>query len=524
MKKQSLLLFCCLLTLLACKTAKKTATTTTSDDGQIDITFLQLNDVYEITPMSDGLGGLARVATLRKQLLAENANTITVLSGDFISPSIIGTLRYEGKRIRGKQMVETMNALGVEWVVFGNHEFDYDLEDLQARLNESNFQWLGANARLKTDAGTQPFFKTKAGVPIPCPDNSVIMLQDADGTRLRLGLFGVLLNTGRKPWVVYSDWFEAAQKNYEALKPNTDVCVGLTHLVVADDKKLAAMLPQVPLLMGGHDHDHQIYQVGPVTVAKADANARTVYIHRLKYDKKTGKTTVRSELKNIDATLPDEPTTAAVVAKWEAIKESTLASSGFNAKQKVVTLTTPLDCRETIVRNEQAPFGRIVTDAMLAAARNKPDCAFFNGGSVRIDDILRGDVTELDVIRALPFGGAIVEVTMKGSLLRRTLDAGVQNKGIGGYLQWGRIQPDATHQWLIGGQPLKDDASYNVILPEFLLSGSEQNMAFLKTALQADGKTPDNPGITALYKPVSGDKTDLRNDIRLAIIRFWRGN
>ena len=121
---------------LGCDASKKTAG---GDDGIIEIQFLQLNDVYDIGPgQGDNLGGLARVATIRKELLAKNPNTYTVLAGDFISPSVVGTLKYEGKRIRGKQMVESLNALGLDWVVFGNHEFDYDdLADLQAHAVEA---------------------------------------------------------------------------------------------------------------------------------------------------------------------------------------------------------------------------------------------------------------------------------------------------------------------------------------------------------------------------------------------------
>lgn len=42
----------------------------------VNITFLQLNDVYEITPVSGGKsGGLARVATLKQQLKRQNPRT-----------------------------------------------------------------------------------------------------------------------------------------------------------------------------------------------------------------------------------------------------------------------------------------------------------------------------------------------------------------------------------------------------------------------------------------------------------------
>src|SRR5689334_16885147 len=107
------------------------------DDGKISITFLQLNDVYEIAPLEKGtVGGMARVATVRKQLLSQNPNTCTVLSGDFLFPSAMGTIAYEGKAIKGRQMVEAMNAAGIDLVTFGNHEFDLKEAELKDRINE----------------------------------------------------------------------------------------------------------------------------------------------------------------------------------------------------------------------------------------------------------------------------------------------------------------------------------------------------------------------------------------------------
>ncbi len=511
------------LSFFTCKTAQKPAST--GDDGIIEVQFLQMNDVYEISPApSDNRGGLARVATIRKELLAKNPNTFTVLAGDFISPSVIGTLKHEGKRIRGKQMVDVLNTLGLDWVVFGNHEFDYDdLPDLQARLDESKFTWFAANARLKGTTWTQQFFKNKpdGGTEI-CPDNQIFSIKDKDGTTLNLGVFGVLINTGRKPWVEYSDWFEAAKKNFADLKPKTDVVVALTHLDAADDKKLAAMLPVVPLLMGGHDHDNQIHKVGNSTVAKADANAKTVYVHTLRYDKKKKSATVKSELRQVNASIADEPATAAVVAKWEKIKNESLASSGFDADKVVTALPEPLDCRESVVRHTQCKAGELITTAMLAVAKTKPDCAILNSGSIRVDDVLSGNLTELDVVRMLPFGGAVVEVEMRGSLLRKTLEAGAMNKSNGGYLQLRQARQDASGRWFVAEKLLDDTKIYRVILPEFLLSGNEYNMAFLKASLDADGKS-SNPDILKINKPDPKNKRDLRNDIRLALIAYLRG-
>jgi 2',3'-cyclic-nucleotide 2'-phosphodiesterase (5'-nucleotidase family) len=500
--------------------------TSGAEDGILEFQILQMNDVYEISPSaSDNIGGLARVATLRKELIAKNPNTLTVLAGDFISPSVIGTLKFEGKRIRGKQMIETLNTLGLDMVVFGNHEFDYDdLADLQARLDESNFTWLAGNARLKGTTWTQQFFKNKPGGGTDiCPDNKVISFKDADGTMINIGLFGVLVNNGKKPWVEYSDWAEAAKKNFAELKPKCDVVLALTHLSIEEDKALAGMLPEVPLVLGGHDHDNMRVPVGPSVVTKADANAKTVYIHTIRYDKRKKTCTVKSELRKINSNIADEPATAAVVAKWEKIKNESLSSSGFNASAVVTKLDKPLDCREAVIRHSQAPVGIMITEAMLAVSRNKPECALLNSGSIRVDDVLSGTLVELDIVRMLPFGGGITEVEMKGSLLRKTLETGLTNKGNGGFLQILRLRKEeSSGKWFVGTNVLEDNKLYRVALPDFLLSGNESNMGFLKSSLGADGKS-DNPDIPKIMKPDAKDKSDLRNDIRLALIRYLRG-
>ena len=82
---------------------------------------------------------MARVETLHQNLLKENKNTMLFLAGDFLNPSLIGTLKVDDERVRGKQIVEVMNAMNFDAVAFCNHEFDLSQQDLQKRLNEVIF-------------------------------------------------------------------------------------------------------------------------------------------------------------------------------------------------------------------------------------------------------------------------------------------------------------------------------------------------------------------------------------------------
>jgi 2',3'-cyclic-nucleotide 2'-phosphodiesterase (5'-nucleotidase family) len=148
-----------LLINVACKTTR--LTTATKDDGKIEVVLVQVNDVYEIAPVAGGKeGGMARVASLKKHYYQVNPNTFLVMCGDFLSPSVYNSLQYDGKRIRGAQMIEAMNAAGTDLAVFGNHEFDINENDLQDRINESEFTWVASNTFHKTNTGIVPFTRT----------------------------------------------------------------------------------------------------------------------------------------------------------------------------------------------------------------------------------------------------------------------------------------------------------------------------------------------------------------------------
>src|SRR6476646_5426295 len=121
----------------------------------VRVTLLQVNDVYQFTPDADGKGGLARVLTLRRSIKAENPNTLFLLAGDTISPSV------ESITYKGAQMIEAWNLAGLDYSTFGNHEFDFGPDVLKERIKESKFGWVAANVIEKstgrTFAGAEPF-------------------------------------------------------------------------------------------------------------------------------------------------------------------------------------------------------------------------------------------------------------------------------------------------------------------------------------------------------------------------------
>jgi 2',3'-cyclic-nucleotide 2'-phosphodiesterase (5'-nucleotidase family) len=497
----------------ACSTSKMTTTTYGKADGKVEWIFLQLNDVYEISPTESGkAGGMARVATIRQKLLNENPNTYTVLCGDFLSPSVIGTLKYEGKGIKGRQMVDVMNALGVNLVCFGNHEFDLDFVDLQARMDESKFEWISSNAFHQAGENIEPFHRT--GSDDFFDEYKILNIKDgSSGESAKVGIWSVVLPANKKDFVYYSDLNERSKNIIDSVLTNqVDVIAGVTHVAVETDKELAQQNPSVSLIMGGHEHTNMRHVVGKTVITKADANAKTVYVHRCSYNLKTKQTTVTSELVKIDETIADDPSVAAVVKKWEDIMSASFKAQGFNPTEVIADLSQALEGREAMVRFSQTNLGAAIAKSITDAARKPVECSFFNSGSIRIDDQVKGKITQADIVRIMPFGGKVVEFDIKGSELRKVLLAGLLSKGRGGYLQWDKIgYNDAAKTLIINGSNLDENKTYHCATNDFLLSGKETNFDFFNEK---------NPAISNIDKPT--DAADLRFDLRKAFINYLR--
>lgn len=476
----------------------------------VEFIVLQMNDVYEIAPLEGGkAGGLARVATVRQELLRENPNVISVLAGDFLSPSFLGTMKIkneEGKRekIAGLQMVETLNAMGLDYVTFGNHEFDISDPDLlEKRIAQSDFGWTVCNVNyVGKNGGERAFLQGDK----PVPPYIVHPVTTTDGRTVKVGILGVVLPFVQAPYLKYDDVNESFRRTLAELKPVSDMQMAITHNNLDEDIELAEKVPGVPLFLGGHEHANLSRYVGSTIITKADANAKTVYIHRIRFDPATGMTDIRSELKTIDDTIAEEPKTKAVVDKWLGQVYGLMTDMGYDAERVVMTMDEPLVCKEYLIRTSQTNYGQLT---MKSIARAFPDADLYalNSGSMRLDDNLFNAVTEYDVLRTFPYGGEFVTLEMPGNMVAKLLETGMKtNYGEGGYLQLLGNNAEGT---ALNGKAIIPTQTYNVVMPAFMAGGNEAKLEFLKDYLK------DEPVETVKI----GEKT-VKNDLRDLVIDY----
>ena len=220
------------------------------------ITFLHVNDVYEIAPKR-GQGGFAELMTLLRQERAAAEISITTFGGDLISPSVMSGLT------KGVQMVELMNAVGADVAVPGNHEFDFGPDIARQRIAESRFPWLGTNV-LGADGR---------------PAVGMTELHTVQAGDFTVGFFGLLAPETEvlsSPGAAISfapiqETAAAAVKELQEM--GAEVVVALTHLDFATDVALAREVSGIHLILGGHDHDPMTWYEGGVPLLKAGYDA-----------------------------------------------------------------------------------------------------------------------------------------------------------------------------------------------------------------------------------------------------------
>ncbi len=102
--------------------------------NDIETVILYTNDVHcaiEDYPV---------LAAYRAELIAQGKNVVTVDAGDAIQGEVIGSTT------QGEAIVDIMNAVGYDYAVPGNHEFDYGMEQfLDLAQNKAAYDYISSN-------------------------------------------------------------------------------------------------------------------------------------------------------------------------------------------------------------------------------------------------------------------------------------------------------------------------------------------------------------------------------------------
>ena len=388
------------------------------------ISFIHLNDTYRVGAVEDGTrGGFARAATIVKAL-KEQGNAVRILhGGDFLFPSL------ESQLWNGEQMIEAFNhlhGLAPMFVVPGNHEFDTRTPEVViTALQDSEFEWLAANIDLTTGRSDI--------------DQRIAKHSMATINGKRIGIFGLTVHPDHggnvRDYMRFEpDYLEVARQQIEELEAaGVDYIIGLTHLHLEDDKRVATLradYPRFVLIAGGHEHEPE-YEQGSADAAeivKGASNARTIWQIDFSFDDDgSGGYIMESKRIELDASVVEDAEYQETIAnKWRARLLETIPF----LQSKVGEAAVSFDAREVTLRNAESNWGNFVVDQMRTAfGEPAADLAFLNSGTLRIDDYIAGDITFEDIARTFGFSSYLRYLDMSGAEFRSTLEAGYRGEG-----------------------------------------------------------------------------------------------
>jgi 5'-nucleotidase len=461
----------------------------------IKVTLLQVNDVYQFSPVDRGTaGGLARVLTLTKSIRQENPNTLFMMAGDTISPSV------ESITYKGSQMIDAWNAAGLDYATFGNHEFDFGPDVLRERIKESKFGWIAANV-IDTTTG-----KTFGDVP-------PYVIREFSG--VKVGIFGLVLpdtkTTSRPgPNVEFRNACETAKQVVSELHgQGAKVVIALTHLSMREDKEVARCA-DVDVIIGGHEHTLLESLAGRAPIFKMTADARELGQIDLNISKETGKLeSIDWKVIQVDSKIQEAPEFAAVYRKYANLLDELARQVGRSSVE--------LDARSAQNRTRETNVGNLVADSFRKALA--ADVGLMNGGSIRADELIpAGRVTVRDVLSILPFKNKLVKIEVTGAMLRAALEHGVSRTAPGaepgGFPQVSGIQFsfDASKSpgsrvldVKVNGQPLNETRKYTLATSTFLALDGGDGYTMFKGApviTPADRAPIDSDALKSVF--VSG--------------------
>jgi 2',3'-cyclic-nucleotide 2'-phosphodiesterase (5'-nucleotidase family) len=476
----------------------------------VEIAVLHVNDTHgHIVPRvdpavdrTDPVGGAATLAAMIETERGKNPEGTVLLSGgDMFQGTPVSDV------LRGKPVIEIMNLLRFDAMAVGNHEFDWGMKVLEEMIGASDFPFLSANI---VDGKGE-------GIPGVKP----WILLERKG--LKIAVIG--LTTPDTPWIAMPKHVEGlAFLEPEKVLPGllkevrakgAAFVIVLSHLGVDRDRKLAAAVPGIPLIVGGHSHKavEPPLSVGGTLIVQAKGYGDYLGVLRLRVEKDTGRVldwTKTEELKTVRSG-PGDPLdgkVANVVASFmDGVKETFGAVVGSTR----TALTTG--------RRGESLLGDLVCDAMrdaLGAA-----AAFYNAGGIRAD-LSPGAITLGDVYDAFPFDNVLVAMDLTGADLMEALeqsagmDYGIlQLSGMKVRFAMGKPKGARVSEAFIGGKPLDGAATYRVVVQDFLAGGGDHFRSFRNGKNVVHGELVRDAVVSYVKKRTP---LDVRLDGRIEIV------
>lgn len=439
----------------------------TAAGGATEITLLY--DTHLHGNFGDDSLSLAHYAALVNRIRLQKPNTLFVGNGDDIATSLLSAV------FKGEHMIDALNAAGLDFGTYGNHEFDYGPDNLLERVAQSEFTWVSANV---IDRRTGDVYGAEVGA-------LRYAVVEIDGVRIAI--------TGIAPWdtdklsntgddVVILDPAEALASLVPQMRSEASIVLVLSHESWPQTERIAATVPGVDIYVGDHSG-----QMIPEPKVIGDAIVSRVG-DELDY---LGELTLKIEdgaIVDWTFTLHDVRALVEAGALYPDVRVQRIIDRykalAYLSLEEIVGYTrTPLDARVERVRTGETALGNFVADAIRAWA--EADVAIMNGGGLRGDRIHQpGPLTRGAIVSILPFENFAIKLNVQGKTIVEALEHGVSLaeyghgrfphvSGITFTYDFSKPAGSRIVSVRVGDADIDPEAWYTLAIPDFLADGGD---------------------------------------------------
>jgi 2',3'-cyclic-nucleotide 2'-phosphodiesterase (5'-nucleotidase family) len=385
-------------------------------------------------------------------------------------------------------MIDVMNRLQYSAVALGNHEFDYGVPELRARLKEARFPVLSANVTGVDEVKPYTILNVKG---------------------IRIGVIGLTVEdlenlTHRKnlKTIKVVNPVDAVREILPKVRPLSDFIVAVAHLSFDEQIQVAKAFPEIRLIVAGHPHIPRATLVGETLIVETGSRTEAVgkMQIRLAGKKPESMTSQLIPVRNV----PADPDVQSIIAPYERQVSARAAEKLGEARAEI----RRSDSQESALNN-------LVADAVRESG--KTQIGMHNVGGIRAS-LRRGTITRGDVFDVMPFHDTVMKMSLTGAQLKQVL--GRRVLAVSGL----RVVWDMSRSWpnqlvsaaLPNGQPLQDATRYTVSVNDFMAAGGDGLVEFSQGAGVEDTGILIRDAIAAYLKihPVVTAATDGRVTIR----------
>jgi len=411
------------------------ADTTTNEK---DIVVLYTNDIH--CGVDEGIG-FAGLAAYKADMVAEYGedNVTLVDCGDAIQGAAIGTLS------NGEYVVDIMNAVGYDYAVFGNHEFDYTIPELAKLVEKAEATYLGCNFKYIGD-------EVKKAEVAKTEKEEATLVED---TKIEIAPYAIKEYNGVKvayvgvctPESLFQStptYFMDEEGNYiynfcqgdgtqlytavqsavdSARKEGAQYVVALAHLGIEEGSApyrstdVITNTSGIDVVLDGHSHSEvaadEVKNAKGETVLLSQTGTKFAAIGKLviSADGKMTTELVKEYTKKDDAV---NTCVTDIQASLEKVLNEVVAKSDVDLSMLAADGTRA-------VRNQETALGDLCADAYRIVSG--ADIAFVNGGGIRAS-VEKGEITYNDIISVHPYGNEMCVVEVTGQEVLDALELG----------------------------------------------------------------------------------------------------